>query len=203
MVTPFVDDSARIRECVHAAHHRQNAEGCVKVWEDIDRYRAVISLTRPDLIIECGTHTGASAEFFASLVPHVITIDVIDLTDGCLPENVTPILGSSSVDDDVITLVTTRAQRHERIMVVLDSDHTAAHVEREIDAYGPLVTPGCHLVVEDGIARWMPGENAYGSPLDAIETRLRGNRLWAHDAVVQDRHRVTMYPEGWWVRNAR
>ncbi len=34
-------------------------------------------------------------------------------------------------------------------MVVLDSDHSQAHVEAELDAYAPLVSPGCYLIVED------------------------------------------------------
>lgn len=205
MVTPYVFtyDTERIRACVVAAQTRQHAEGCVKVWEDLDRYRAVIALTRPTLVIECGTHTGASASWFAERVPHVITLDLHDRVDRALPDNVTAITGRSSTDDSVVTDVTTRSRRFARVMVVLDSDHSAAHVSAEIAAYGPLVTPGCHLVVEDGIARWMPGENVHGSPYDAIEHLLVDNPDWSHDTIMRDRHPITMYPDGWWMRNAR
>jgi cephalosporin hydroxylase len=37
--------------------------------------------------------------------------------------------------------------------VILDSDHTRAHVARELDAYSPLVTPGSYIVATDGITR--------------------------------------------------
>jgi cephalosporin hydroxylase len=35
--------------------------------------------------------------------------------------------------------------------VVLDSDHSKAHVARELEAYGPLVTAGSYIVATDGI----------------------------------------------------
>jgi len=35
------------------------------------------------------------------------------------------------------------------VMVFLDSDHSMEHVARELKAYGPMVTPGCYMVVDD------------------------------------------------------
>lgn len=203
MVTPYAfdTDEDRIRACVLAAQTRQNAEGCVKVWEDLDRYRAVIKATQPTLLIETGTHTGASAAWFALRVPKVVTIDIGVQYADHLPGNVMPLVGSSTAGH-IVSLVRRMASRYARVMVVLDSDHSAAHVGAEIDAYGPLVTPGCHLVVEDAVARWMPGENEHGSPWDAIGSRLRGAPEWTQDTRIRDRHPITMYPDGWWVRNA-
>jgi cephalosporin hydroxylase len=36
------------------------------------------------------------------------------------------------------------------VLVILDSNHTKAHVAAELDAYDPLVTPGSYLVATDG-----------------------------------------------------
>lgn len=205
MVTPYVfaDDTERVRACVTAAYERQNAEGCVKVWEDLDRYRAVIKRTKPDLVIECGTHAGASAAWFAKRVAKVLTIDIDPRTPPVyLPPNVSHLVGPST-SGHVLSLVRRVARRYDRVMVVLDSDHTAAHVTAEIDAYGPMVSAGQYLVVEDAIARWMPAENVHGSPMDAIEARLYDNPDWTQDTTMRDRHTITMFPDGWWVRNAR
>lgn len=87
-----------------------------------------------------------------------------------------------------------------RCMVVLDSDHSAAHVAAEILLYGPLVSPGCHLVVEDGIVRWLDIPKFVGSPLDAIEEHLAGNSEWERDVKVETMHPATMYVAGWWRR---
>jgi cephalosporin hydroxylase len=38
----------------------------------------------------------------------------------------------------------------ERILVVLDSNHSRDHVARELEAYGPLVSPGSYIVATDG-----------------------------------------------------
>ena len=49
-----------------AATSRQHAEGAVKVAEDLDRYRAVIAATKPEIVVECGTYDGGSAKWFVT-----------------------------------------------------------------------------------------------------------------------------------------
>ena len=54
-------------------------------------------------------------------------------------------------------------------MVILDSDHSYAHVTAELDAYGPLVSPGQYLIVEDtdmfdtmmAVEHWLPQHPEY------------------------------------------
>jgi len=88
-----------------------------------------------------------------------------------------------------------------RCMVVLDSDHTAKHVADEIALYGPLVSVGCHLVVEDGIVRWLSDLLfANGGPLDAVETLLAGNDEWDRNIYIERMFSVSMHPAGWWRR---
>jgi len=175
---------------------RQNAEGAVKVWEDLARYEAAIAATRPEIIIECGTWLGGSAIWFANHGIDVITIDV-DAHPRPEHSRVTWLTGDTvNVDMAVYVASLTHGWR---TMVVLDSAHDAAHVRREIELYGPLVTPGCHLVVEDGIARWM-NEAYAGSPLDAIEELLMGSPDWVRDVGIEALHPVSMHPAGWWIR---
>jgi len=37
------------------------------------------------------------------------------------------------------------------VLIVLDSNHTYAHVRAELEKYASLVTPGSYLVVFDGV----------------------------------------------------
>jgi hypothetical protein len=58
------------------------------------------------------------------------------------------LIEGSSTDPAVVVTLRERAEGH-RVMVDLDSDHSAEHVGRELRALAPLVTPHCYLVVED------------------------------------------------------
>ena len=183
-----------------AATGRQNADGAVKVAEDIDRYKAVLRQTKPEVIVECGTWRGGSALWFADTGRRVITVDIdhSGVLDDARTHPLITLVTGNSANAEVAALVADLAAGC-RTMVALDSAHDAEHVRREIKLYGPLVTPGCYLVVEDGIARWMD-EPYPGSPLDAIETELVGNDAWERDTAIEAMHPVSMHPAGWWIR---
>jgi hypothetical protein len=61
------------------------------------------------------------------------------------------LIEGSSTDPAVVATLRERAEGR-RVMVDLDSDHSAEHVGRELRALAPLITPQCYLVVED---TWM------------------------------------------------
>jgi cephalosporin hydroxylase len=170
----------------------------VKLPEDLSRYEAVIAAGRPDVLVECGTWRGASARWFAGHGLRVITVDRTDNVDQ-RTDDVTWILGDSS-SPDVAAQVAGFVGR-DRCMVVLDSDHRAGHVAAEIKLYGPLVSKGCHLVVEDGIVRWLDDPRlAASGPLEAIDELLAGNPDWQRDIEVESMYSVSMHPCGWWRR---
>jgi cephalosporin hydroxylase len=76
----------------------------------------------------------------------------------------------SSTDAATLQQVRDLIPAGARVMVVLDSDHSHAHVLEELRRYAPLVTPGQFLVVSDTIIEdipaqthrprhWGPGDN--------------------------------------------
>lgn len=193
--------------------YEQRLDG-LTVWKlaaDLDRYATIIAATRPDVVVETGTKFGGSARWFEHQSLDVVTVDV----DGessrrarQVCERTTWIVGDSTdpaVVDRVARLVAGR-----RVMVSLDSEHAAPHVAAEIAAYGPLVTPGCYLVVEDGIfdltrdrqvqRRGGTRIPAEGGPLQAIGDVLAGDPAWERDEAVERMHLVSHHPAGWWVR---
>jgi len=140
---------------------------------DLWIYQEIVFETKPDVIVETGTYRGGSALYLATicdLVEHgeVISIDIEPLRDD-YPQHprITYLAGRSSTDPGVLDEVRARVDAR-RTLIVLDSDHSEAHVDAELAAYAPLVPVGCYLIVEDsniGQIRkdLMPG------PLQAIE----------------------------------
>jgi cephalosporin hydroxylase len=119
----------------------------------------LISETKPDLIIEAGTYHGGSALLWAmfqrEVVPdgRVVTIDVEDVRDAAAVEHplarerVDFLLGSSTAPE-IVAEVRRRAEG-KRVLVLLDSLHTADHVYGELRAYADLVPVGGYVVVQD------------------------------------------------------
>jgi len=76
-------------------------------------------------------------------------------------------------------------ERQQAMLVMLDSDHAAPHVLRELDALIPLMRRGDYLVVEDTIVNGHPVRPDFGpGPLEAIETYIhRHPGVLVHDAA--------------------
>ena len=154
----------------------------------------IIHETRPDVIIETGTYKGGSAYYFASiqnLMDHgrVITIDIEDFPGKVEHPRITYLRGSS-VAGSIVEQVRSMIRTGERVMVLLDSDHSRDHVLQELRLYSPLVTPGCYLVVEDTHFNGHPILPKFGpGPMEALEEFLRDN---ADFEIDRDRQKFGM-----------
>jgi cephalosporin hydroxylase len=167
---------------------------------DLWVYQEIMAETQPELIVETGTYRGGSALFLASMcdlldVGEVVSIDVEPVRDD-YPEHprITYLGGRSSTDPDVVDEIRERVAGRN-VLVILDSDHSQAHVEAELEVYAPLVPIGCYLVVEDSnIGRirkdLMPG------PLEAIETFLANSDSFEIDRE-REKFLITFNPGGY------
>jgi cephalosporin hydroxylase len=89
------------------------------------------------------------------------------------------------------------------VMVVLDSDHSRAHVLAELRAYAPLVTPDSLILVQDGVIDVLPMfATTRPGPLKAIETFLAEDDRFEVDPRFDKRFLVTHHPSGWLRRRA-
>ena len=67
-------------------------------------------------------------------------------------------------------------------MVILDSNHRKKYVLNEMELYGPMVSPGCYMIVEDTHLNGHPIESNYGpGPLEAIKDFMKTNTQFAVD----------------------
>lgn len=174
-----------------------------KTPDDLARYQHLIDTVRPYTIVETGLLHGGSAEWFAARAPQVVVIEnnpaEIALFDP--PANVTIVEGHSHhVADRVADLVAGAWP----VMVILDSDHGTDNVHQEAELYGPLVTPGSYMVIEDGILGYIPvGPRLEGNWFDgdphqaALRFLAEHPDDWTVDTELEDRWPTTQHPHGW------
>jgi len=140
----------------------------IQLPEDMLRIQEVIYRIKPDFVLETGIAHGGSLVFYASLLKamgsgRVIGVDVqirqhnrAAIESHELASWITMIEGSS-VDPQIVQLVHDKIAGSERVIVILDSNHSREHVLAELRAYAPLVSVGSYLVACDGIMQDVVG----------------------------------------------
>jgi cephalosporin hydroxylase len=151
----------------------------IQLPEDMIRMQEVIFRIQPDVIIETGVAHGGSLIFYSSLCKamdkgRVIGIDIeirphnrTALEAHPLMDRITLIEGSSTYPE-IVARVKSLVAPGETVLVILDSNHSYAHVADELRCYAGLVTPGSYIVATDGIM----------FDLDDVP---RGDPAWATD----------------------
>lgn len=155
----------------------------IQLPEDVMRYQEVVFDLKPDVIIETGIAHGGSAVLSASLLKLIGKGRVVAVDIEIRPHNrkrieahpmkplITLIEGSSTARE-IVGQVKSAVKPGEKVLVVLDSNHTYAHVMDELEAYAPLVSVGSYIVSTDGVMR------------DLTDVP-RGNATWDKDNPAQ------------------
>ncbi len=167
---------------------------------DLWVYQEIMAETRPEVVVETGTYRGGSAHFLASVCDllgsgEVVSIDIEPLReDYPVHPRITYLAGRSSTDPGVLAEVRERVGGR-RTLIILDSDHSQAHVDAELEAYAPLVPVGCYLVVEDSnIGQIRP--DLMPGPLQSIETFLDRRSDFVIDRE-REKFLLTFNPSGY------
>lgn len=136
----------------------------IQLPEDIVRYQEVVYALKPDVIVETGIAHGGSAILSASLLKLIGKGRVIAVDIDIRPHNrqrieshmLAPLISlmqGSSTAPEIVDRIKGGIKPGETVLVVLDSNHSYAHVTAELEAYAPLVTVGSYIVSTDGIMR--------------------------------------------------
>ena len=168
---------------------------------------------RPDTIIECGTMFGGSAYFMACLMD-LMNIDgkIITIENQAYPipayskTNAVEINGKIiAIDSDVYhapvhpkikfihsdCLTAQLPELGDKVMVVLDCDHSAEHVYAELEKFSGMVTLGQYIIVEDTDA---PDKS--NGPAAAVEEFLRKNKNFKIDKN-REKYGISSNPGGY------
>ena len=189
--------------------------------QDIVAVQELIWDIKPDLIIETGVAHGGSAVFFASLLERnalsggpkdaEVWCVEIDLRahnrEAILAHPMYPrlrIFDGSSVDTKIASIVSEKAAKCERVMVILDSNHTHEHVLGELNLYASLVSVGSYCVVFDTVIEdlegvefvdrpWGKGDN----PKTAVAEFLKTNSDFVVDQAIDEKLLISAAPGGY------
>ena len=115
-------------------------------------------------------------------------------------------LEGSSTSSDIVSKVINICEGKEKIMVILDSNHTHDHVFKELNLYSPLVSKNSYLVVFDTIVEdlsemnlefsdrpWGTGNN----PKTAVKGFLQNNKNFKIDKNIEDKLIISVAPDGY------
>lgn len=137
----------------------------IQAPEDIVRTQEVLWQVKPTLIIETGVAHGGSLIYSASLLKMMdIPGRVIGIDIEIRPHNRQAIeahplsswitlLEGSSVSEDIIAQVRSLIRPDDRVLILLDSNHTKEHVAKELEMYHPFVSKDSYIVATDGSMR--------------------------------------------------
>ncbi len=216
-----------VNDYKYSYHFEWLGRPIIQFPQDIVALQEIIWANKPDLIIETGIAHGGSLILSASILA---LLDLFDQEHGkeiIRPRKVLGIdidirahnkaailshplggriqmLEGSSVSTEIFSQVENIKKEYDRIMVILDSNHTHEHVKSELDLYSHLVSPGQYLIVFDTIIEkfqagtysnrsWDKGDN----PMTAVNEFLMTSRNFDVDAEIESKLLITVAPRGY------
>ena len=138
----------------------------VQLPEDVMRLQEVIWRVKPDVIVECGVAHGGGVVMYAAWLKamgegRVIGVEVEfrgdhkEQIENHLMGNRIELVVGSSVDPQIVQQVKGMIKPGEKVMVILDSNHSKAHVAAELEAYHDMVSVGSYIVATDGCMEYL------------------------------------------------
>jgi cephalosporin hydroxylase len=216
-----LDWMAKANRGKYSYHFEWLGRPIIQYPQDIVAMQELIWRVQPDLIIETGIAHGGSLIFSASMLElnaacggpadaMVLGVD-IDIRDHNreaiekhpLARRISMIQGSS-IAPDVVDRVRLEADRRNRVLVSLDSNHTHDHVLAELTAYAPLTTKGSYCVVFDTVVEDLPAD-AYpagrwgrgNNPKTAVNEYLLRHPEFEVDLSVDHKIQISVAPRGY------
>jgi cephalosporin hydroxylase len=166
-------------------------------------YQEIVHETRPEAIVELGSAYGGGTLFLAHLLDllggdgKVISVDISRESWQAHHPRIIEVTGNSAAPE-VVDEVRAHCEGR-RTMVIHDASHRAGQVLADLLAYGPMVSPRCYLVVEDGVtdvvSRRVLGADPGAGPLRAADAYLETGAPFDVDPF-RERFLATNNPRG-------
>lgn len=205
----------------YSYHFEWMGRPIIQYPQDVVAMQELIWSIKPDLIIETGIAHGGSLIFSASMLElnaisggpknaRVLGIDIDIRAHNRKAIEAHPMaarismIQGSSVAADVVARVSSEARGKERVLVVLDSNHTHDHVLAELESYAGLVSVGSYCVVFDTIIEDLPDDSFIDRPWKrgnnaktAVREFLSSHSEFEVDKSIQNKLLITVAPDGY------
>ncbi|HEY4487827.1 MAG TPA: CmcI family methyltransferase, partial [Candidatus Paceibacterota bacterium] len=133
----------------------------IQIPDDMVRLQEVIYQLKPDVVIETGIAHGGGLIFYASLLKAMdkgkvvgVDIEIRDHNRKAIESHelfpLITLIEADSVAPSTLEAMKQHVPSGGTSLVILDSDHTYAHVLKELRAYAPLVSVGSYIIATDG-----------------------------------------------------
>lgn len=164
-------------------------------------YQEMLFKLKPDVVIECGTASGGSALYLAHLCDllnkgKIITIDIESDKGKPRHKRIKYLVGSST-SEKIIQKVEKLIKPKEKVLVILDSDHSCDNVIKELRVYNKFISKGGYIIVEDTNVNGHPVKPDFGpGPMEAVNIFLKENKKFAVDKS-KEKFFITFNPNGY------
>ncbi len=208
----FVEDSSRLN---YSYNFSWLGRPIIQYPQDMIAIQELLWQTRPDVVVETGIAHGGSIIFTASILQligkgQVIGVDIdirqhnrVEIEAHPMSQRIQMIEGSS-ISGETFSKVKSLIKPTDRVMVILDSNHTHDHVLNELNLYSQLVSKGCYIVVLDTSIEYMPEDffpdRPWGrgnSPLSAAREFLKLNDNFSVDEDVDAKLVISVGLQGY------
>lgn len=225
---------AFLRESIAARYSynfRWMGRPIIQYPQDMVAVQELIWEVRPDVIVETGIAHGGSLILSASMLAlldlcelesaeysaeapgknrHVIGVDIdirahnrSAIETHPMANRITMIEGSS-IDREVFAQVQQAVGDAERVLVMLDSNHSHDHVLAELNLYAPLTTRDSYCIVFDTVVEHLPEELAFdrpwgpgNNPMTAVHAWMEGREDFVIDRDMDAKLLLSVAPDGY------
>ena len=181
----------------------------LKLPSDLWNYQEILYEHDIQWVVETGTRHGGSALFFADLLVHndaegrVVSVDV-DASANQVGQHprIDFVIADTASAETAAAIGRMLPENRGTLLLILDSDHAAAHVLRELEVLTPLLRSGDYLVVEDTCVNGHPVRPEFGpGPYEAVEKFMQAHRGdFEHDVAREAKFGHSAAPRGYYLR---
>ena len=161
---------------------------------------------KPDVVIETGVAHGGSLLFYSSILSlfkksfKVVGIDIKiknknkkNILSSNLSKNI-QLFESSSIDKNTFKKIL-KITKNKKVLVILDSNHSEAHVLEEMQMYSKLIKKNGYLIVMDTVIEFIKRKynnknrnfSIGNSPFTAVQKFLRTNNKFKVDKLYENK----------------